>query len=303
MPIDEAAKLLGKHTEALRNWIPNRPGRTQEKRAEGAKGRTYDNKLEWLEVEPTAAFPLGVHYVPQRVLGRGDRGGGMETPVVWSDVALDPGANKGRPPARWWGSWWQSLADGIPAEFEQVVERVPRFVPYPDGEGKKRDRFRGWWWRCPGLIQGVGHRESGVGARQGDSEPRCVNADDSGCGRLVSTLYAPLPVWTIGKFVGVTEGLKVDGFAGEWQPGVMDRWAGRRSLACERCWQIKRQTFTNSTGWNELVTYLSGGLLYGREVARPSDYVLERKRTYRSRSSAALNGASRFAARVSAGRR
>jgi DNA invertase Pin-like site-specific DNA recombinase len=35
----------------------------------------------------------------------------------------------------------------------------------------------------------------------------------------------------------------------------------------------------NRDGWNQLVTYLSGGLLYGHEVERPADFYM-RKKTY-----------------------
>jgi len=57
----------------------------------------------------------------------------------------------------------------------------------------------------------------------------------------------------------------------------------RRRLACERCWKVKRSTFTNSTGWNDLVSYLSGGLLYGRDVAKPAWLTYERRRAYSAR--------------------
>jgi len=172
---------------------------------------------------------------------------------VWSVGALDPGAAKGRLPAKWWGTLWQSMAENIPDGFEQEVERVPRVLPYGDGF-----RFRGWLWRCGGLLGGA-------------------------CGRLVQMLYAPLPVWTVGKALGVEEELALAGMDKTWRPGVDDRWAGKRRLACERCWGVRRVSFEGYRGWNELVTYLSGGLLYGREVARPSDFAFERKRAYQPR--------------------
>lgn len=251
--IDEAAARLGKHKEALRGWLPVRPGRTRGDRAALGKRGGLDDRLVWQAHEPTADCPLGVRFEPQRVRGRGALGGGMETPVVWSDGPLDPGAAKGRPPAKWWGTLWMSLAAGIPEDFGQVVERVPRVLPYKDGF-----RFRGWLWRCPGLY-------------------------GQACGRLVRHVYAPLPVWTVGRMLGVEAGLAVAGLDRRWRPGVDDRWAGTRRLACERCWRIKRTTFTNATGWNELVSYLSGGLLYGKEVAKPAGFGLERRRVYRRR--------------------
>jgi hypothetical protein len=314
LPIDEAAMRLGKHKEALRSWMSVRPGRTRAARAESAKGVGYDDQnMHWQEHEPTEQHPLGVRYVPQGAVGRHF---GMETPVVWSDHALDPGASKGRPPARWWGTLWRSLAERIPCEFEQVVERVPRFVPYPEADGGKRPRFRGWWWKCPGLVnenepralasgpelQTVSSRSRLVEASESQtassrlrlveapelqtasSRSRLVEAPESaGCGRLVQTLYAPLPVWTVGRYLDLQEGLDVEGLSGQWLPGVMDRWAGRRSLACERCWKLRRTSFAGYRGWNELITDLSGGLLFGREVQKPADFEYERKQAYAKR--------------------
>ena len=99
LPIDEAAKKLGKHKEALRNWMSARPGRTRAARARAAVGHGYDDEtLSFQEHPPTEQHPLGVRYVPGTALGRHF---GMQTPVVWSEHALDPGAAKGRPPARW----------------------------------------------------------------------------------------------------------------------------------------------------------------------------------------------------------
>ena len=77
--------------------------------------------------------------------------------------------------------------------------------------------------------------------------------------------------------------MRVEGLAGDWLPGVMDRWAGRRSLACEHCWGVRRTSFTDYRGWNDLAAYLTGGLLYGREVKKPDGFEYERKRAYKAR--------------------
>jgi hypothetical protein len=93
-------------------------------------------------------------------------------------------------------------------------------------------------------------------------------------------LYAPLPVWTLGKYVDLQEGLDVEGLSGQWLPGVMDRWAGRRRLACRHCWRVRNGGAAERHGWNEFVTHLSGGLLYGKEVKRPEGFGYERRRAY-----------------------
>ncbi|MEM9345114.1 MAG: hypothetical protein AAGB26_00725 [Planctomycetota bacterium] len=254
LPLDEAAALLGKDYGSLRRWLPVKIGRTVAEKEASTRGVGFGER-RWavFRADETGRGVLNVRYVPAGAAGRKK---GMEVPVVWSDGPLDPSGPMGRPPVNWWGSSWQSLAEKIPAGFEQVLERVPRFLPYQGGL-----RFRGWWWRCPGL-----------------GEPGCVSP--AGCGRLVSMLYAPLPVWTLGKHVDLQEGLNIEGLSGRWLPGVMDRWAGRRRLACRHCWRVRNGGAAERHGWNEFVTHLSGGLLYGREVKRPEGFGYERRRAY-----------------------
>lgn len=285
VPMREAAAMLGRDPASIKKWLPVQIGKTvAEKEAfvqERYRSGSGRGERRWAEyyAHETGRGVFNVRYEPAGAAGRK---AGMEVPVVWCDHDLDPGGFMGRPPSRWWGTLWRYLADAVPDHFEQGLVREPVVQPYEGGA-----RFRGWQWRCPGLLEARGVR---LGAR-GKAEPLIERGEfeeetqapglkpqDSTCGRAVRALYAPLPVRTIGEYFGVKEGLEVEGLSGQWYPGVMDRWAGRRSLACERCWKIKRQTFTNSTGWNELVTYLSGGLLYGREVEKPSDFEFERRR-------------------------
>lgn len=248
MPLREAAAKLGRSEATVSAWLPVRVGKTVAEKEAQAAGHGFGDR-RWATYEDHATG-WGVRYEPCRAAGRG---AGMEVPVVWHDGPLDPGAFACRPAFKAWGSMWMSLAERIPAGFEQVIERVPVFYPNRGGE-----QFKGWHWCCPGL-------------------------EGRGCGRRVRSVYAPLPAWTVGRALGIEEGLAVEGLSGDWLPGVMDRWAGRRSLACERCWRVRSCTFTNSTGWNELVTCLSGGLLYGREVERPSGFEYERRRVFKKR--------------------
>lgn len=269
VPLTEAAALLGRDYAGLRGWLPVGAGRSRVERARlAATGDSVDGRLKGATFS-SPGYPLKVRYEPPACRGRR----GRETPVVWSDGPLDPGGHRGKPPARWWGTLWQSLAEGIPHEFEQVLERVPKYLPCL-GEM----RFRGWLWRCPGLEPGrVGPADAPADA------PADVPA---GCGRLVPKLYAPLPVWTVGRHLGLEEGLAVEGLAGRWYPGVMDRWAGRRRLACRHCWRVRDSGAAERHGWNELVSHLSGGLLYGREVEKPAGFEYERRRAFRRRGKA-----------------
>jgi hypothetical protein len=235
----EAAAMLGKHRNALDRWLPVRAGRTRADRERFQPRR-------WEEIcDPN--WPLCVRFEPARPHGHR----GYDVPVVWSARPLDPGACNGSPPHPVWGSMWERHCERMPWGFGQTIEREPRVLPR---RGKRV--FAGWWWRCPGRVDERG-------------EPM-------GCGRQALMLYAPLPVWGAGQFLNMDRGLKVTGeangpmnLAGEWEPGWFDPLAGRRSLACEHCWGVRRLSMTSYRGWNEFVTYISGGLLYGRDVKRP----------------------------------
>jgi len=291
----EAAALLGKDYGSLRRWLPVKIGRTvAEKEASTRDVGFGERRWAVFRSDETGRGVLNVRYLPAGAAGRKK---GMEVPVVWSDGPLDPSGPMGRPPVNWWGSSWQSLAEKVPAEFEQVLERVPRFLPC-----RGELRLWGWWWRCPGLLEARGVRLEARGKAAPSPDPSLQGggfedeAQDaspkpraSACGRLVSMLYAPLPVWTLGKHVDLQDGLAIEGLSGQWLPGVMDRWSGRRRLACRHCWRVRNGGAAERHGWNEFVTHLSGGLLYGREVKRPEGFGYERRRAYVKRQRKATN--------------
>ncbi len=194
---------------------------------------------------------------------------GKPVPVIWRAGPLDPGARRGEPPHAIWGTLWQSLHEKIPSEYTLRVSRVPRFLRH-----RGHLCFRGWDWICPG---------------------RPNPADPTGpyipCGRRARMLYGPLPVYTLAQFLGP---LALDvgdddarptasphlRLTGQWYPGLHDPLAGMRSFACATCWGVRGLSLLTSAGWNDFVTYVSGGLLYGSEVARPAWLIPERKRRY-----------------------
>jgi DNA-binding NarL/FixJ family response regulator len=54
-------------------------------------------------------------------------------------------------------------------------------------------------------------------------------------------------------------------------------------FACYNCHRVRSLSRIERNSWNQLIGYLSGGLLYGREVAQPAWFTSEalRKRAYR----------------------
>jgi len=59
-----------------------------------------------------------------------------------------------------------------------------------------------------------------------------------------------------------------------------------RGFACGRCQRVKVVSRVSRDFWNEVITYLTGGLLYGSEVKRPEWVGRERKREYVPRPNA-----------------
>lgn len=175
---------------------------------------------------------------------------GKRVPVVWANHSIDPNAHEGKPPHRIWGSLWQWMHKKIPLHYELEVERVPRMRPV-NGEAKRR----GWNFICPGRY----FRDDAGGVQL---KP---------CGRAAERLFFPVPLWTIPQATGERMELQIDEHGERWSPGYDDPNAGLRSFACKHCWRVRSLTLTTPDGWNEFITHLTGGLLFGHEVARPTD--------------------------------
>lgn len=293
-----AAAMLGRHPEALRHWLPAgaRPGRSRAVRAHKAP-RRYEEICE-------PGGVLSVCYEKSRRHGHH----GVDVPVVWSSRPLNPGAVRGEPPHALWGTVWQQMQDCVPDDFGLMVERVPRYRPYPSRKGgggtSTELRWRGWDWVCPGRVDGV------TGERRV-------------CGRRVQTIYMPLPVFTVGRWLGGGEGIDLapgseigvgdEGesakpqaagglkLSGLWYPGgdagvipgggpgggppaeagspgaEGNGWDVGRGFACSDCWGVRNFSICGYRGWNDFVSYISGGLLYGKEVKQPEWFAYQRK--------------------------
>jgi len=135
-------------------------------------------------------------------------------------------------------------------ELRRPVQRCPRVRAGARGWHREVDAglkmFCGWDWLCPG-------RTVVDGTATGRHVP---------CGRVSKKLWMPLPVWTIGDALG--------GRAGSaWES--MPRFERRgRSFACAKCWGMRIESVQRrpAQAWNQFVSAVSGGLLYGREVDR-----------------------------------
>ncbi|HEV8604522.1 MAG TPA: hypothetical protein VGQ99_04105 [Tepidisphaeraceae bacterium] len=176
---------------------------------------------------------------------------GRAIPLIYRSELLDPGsASFHRPPHAIWGSMWEWLVEEVPQDFEQAVMRRPYFErptgksACPTGEVYKDEMlFRGWRWVCPG------------------------------CKKEVKTIYYPIPVRTMFDrwFTDpVIQKRLSDADLPHAPPAV---------FACHQCHDIQYFSSVRRAAWNELIGYLTAGLLYGQEVARPGGFVPERRKT------------------------
>lgn len=255
--VDERIKLgrphiITLHGEGIRELTKpvclTWPGERHRKAAAmlGINVRTLHHWIKAGSVE--AAYNIGVM---QTVRGR-------PGPHVYAGMPLDPNGFLGRPPDALWGSLWQTHYTKLPEQHELVVERRPR-----TREWRGEEKLRGWDFVCPGRYEKLSHgRETASGFRHVP------------CGRRARRLYFPLPVWTIPQ--AMNDRIEIDDGGADdarWSPGFGDPHAGVRSFACKRCWRVRSITLADVNGWNEFITHVTGGLLYGREVERPTDIV------------------------------
>src|SRR5438128_2377704 len=167
---------------------------------------------------------------------------------------LDPGFARfyARPhPA--WGAHWEFLSHMFPDDFEQTITRTPHYSRVKKSSHHPDDPadFWGWRWLCPA------------------------------CKRKVRTIYYPLPVRAIfdtGANIPLLHAFPdpvlrkklCDADLPEPPPPV---------FACKLCHRVQYLSTTDHHGWNQLISYLSAGLLYGQEVPKPAAFVPERKKT------------------------
>ena len=187
---------------------------------------------------------------------------GVGRQYLWTPSPLDPNNFQGGAPHQVWGTLWQHLWERLPLEYVLTVRREAQW----QGD-HGRSGFRGWVFICPWRLN---ERE-----------------EYRGCGRACRYLYGPQTVWTLPMAMGFNEpidlpqpkggaecGLAGQWLAGQWLPGLNDPITAdgsKRSFACKECWGVRSAGWSNTKGWNDFVTWLSGGLLRGSDVPRPLD--------------------------------
>ena len=167
------------------------------------------------------------------------------------------------------------------------------------GGGRRRCRRRAWRMMRPGTsfravgitwgttieIGGRARRIWGSGRRSGSLSLGGIRAEVcfSGAGLgAVCGIYVGLS----GVWEAVSDGLfSVAGgeFAGAGAASDCARGCEAEDLrvCLVRCHRVAFCSTAVKSYWNQVVSYLTGGLLYGREVEKPDWFTLKRKREYR----------------------
>ncbi len=232
-------------------------------RAAHALGRHHRSIHAWIK---RGIFQ--VRHVHPQIMGKR----GMPVPVVWSPAPLDPNADQGRAPDPVWGTLWQYLWQRVPDDLEFTLTRVPLSARCP-GDEPGRPRHRGWHFLCPGLP-----------AALTPPAASCQSPVASSCGRRTDRLFIPLRPWTMLDALDVEDPLALSLPFSQSRRGDPSR---PHALTCSRahsppsipspfyaacrvCHRILYPSLVSRVGWNQFVSHLSAGLLYGREVRRPA---------------------------------
>ncbi len=228
----------------------------------------------WGEFVEDVAKQLGVHPVamnPSRhkgiftersVKGLGGRRG-RPVPLIHSWKHLDPSGPMFARPDPLWGSLWEFYPDMIPDDFQQTLIRRPKFSVWGVGRGRSTKapndhlytedmRFIGWRWLCPG------------------------------CKKQVRKVYYPLAPQTLFDYLGFdpARSKRCRAQSKKFLPCDVDEMPRPPpTFACADCHKIAYTTRTRDTVWNEVVSWLTRGMLYGHEVEKPQWYKRERKAT------------------------
>ena len=210
----------------------------------------------------------------------------------------------------YWGRNPEAYAhamDYLPNDTMPPVKRSPRkprrFPPPPPDYvwyKWKGDQYIGYDWRNPAAKEGFERRErkkAQAKARYQAGRVKRPPSKSSGslefrgwrwicpvCDAAVRNLYYPLPPINILLRSRPRVPVIADAVESVRPPHAPPFPQGPSGFACRECHRVRRVSPAAKNFWNELVSYLSGGLLYGKEVDRPADVKPRRKLAYVKRA-------------------
>jgi len=248
-------------------------------------------------------------YQTHHVRGLGGTGD-TPIPLLYSKTPLLPNAPLFAPADGEWGETAQLLCERVPTDFDQTIVRVPalwprgtfvdeqergweresareprqpapRKLPPPEPDPVpykwKDGKYLGYDWRMAGAKERYDKRMRAKEAqrerdRRRVREPKSLGSHEFRgwlwlcpvCDKPVKMLYLPLSPM-------------------ELMPQSLEAWMSEREalrrFACRDCQHVTAFRHAHRNYWNEVVSYLSWGLLYGSEVQRPPSWTQSPKRS------------------------
>ncbi len=272
----------------------------------------------WGELVEDVAKRLGVNrksgldpareqgvFTERFVKGLGGRRCQYPVPLIHSWKTLDPSGPKFERPDALWGALWEFLPDMVPDNFEQTVVRRPIWkrmhrvkppapVVHEDsatlqiaGDEPSPQPSRG----VPGEGVNIEHSTSNV---QRPTEEYREYPDEMrfwgwswvcpACRKTVKKIYYPVAPQGLFDFLGFDPARSTMARAQSkkyLRHDVEDVAGLPGTFACGKCHGVMHFTGATVQGWNMVVSWLTRGMLYGREVQKPWWYRAERKRARR----------------------
>jgi len=171
---------------------------------------------------------------------------GKPVPVFLNYETLDPSSGRLRQPTDpLWGQMWQHASQRIPKTFGQRLTRHPVYLLYQGDP-----RFRGYKWQCPQ------------------------------CQKQTRILYLPLPPYNLPNYFNHDPATQLTNPA--LQSAIRNPQSAME-FACHKCHKIRFFSHQTRDAWNQFITHITAGLLYGHEIPKPKNFHAPqtRKRKYR----------------------
>jgi DNA-binding NarL/FixJ family response regulator len=243
---------------------------------------------------------FSTRYVPHLAGKRGH-----PVPILYTPRPLDPQSNNLQMPSPLWGNIWDYRTPILSRDFAQQVKRVPIYrpapgpkwdvSPYPSHKLPPPPPDYVWYkWKdgkyipdkhelkhqrakerkAKRLLTSTARPASAGRASQGSIQFNGYRWICPACKKPVRQLYLPLPrINFLPRPLPELANFDAPDAIHDPLP----------CFACCRCHRIRYFSPCDRNAWNELISYLSAGLLYGYEVKKPADYQPTRQRPYKPR--------------------
>ena len=247
---------------------------------------------------------FSTHYIPH--LG-GKRS--HPIPLLYTDKPLDPAHHRLAMPDPFFGNIWDYRTPILPENFSQEIQRIPIYRSASDKDPdhipttpsrrlpKPPPDYVWYKWKNGVYIgddapsppysgERAGVRGAPSSTLHSPSSPRRRRKPSRStgslhfngwrwlcpsCHRPTRLLYLPLPRINF---------LPLPLDAAHPDTPLLRHSDTLPTLACDHCHRVQFFSRASPNAWNDLITYLSDGLLFGHEVERPDSFTPSRQRPF-----------------------